>query len=590
VADRTIVLATNKRHAVRGLTVVNPQEFSAYQEDNDELTYVVDMSSYLDGATISSVTRTPSGVTVSNTSNTTSRLTQRLKGFGYVDFKVTTSSGDVEEFRIGIVPRAGSSFFLETIASVPQNTAQLYNVVQDVNASNIDSGIAWVRTQGYYAVGDGGGALYKRVYTTPSHGAYITSNSATAYWELAEFPYNVRAAGAKGDGVTNDRAAIQAVIDLAASGGGEEIHVPAGTYAIASSLTLKNGAMLRGVGEESEILWAGSTGAVITSASAAVLVSAGLVNLKIDAVAATKIIELYGPYKCTLSELHLKGTSATAVAIDIRADSSAGTNPAGNRNAAFNTVANILHDGTCGTFVRLIGLAGTPQVVTLNTLHDLSATDVKVVGIDLAEWCDNNFFSGVCRVSLTANNAIGVYHTSAHASNNLGVYANNFDLLAVDTFGSLTGRVGIKMNYTKFNVVSFYFNEPIAEGGSLVTTSNSLSYDIGQIVASSNFYERIVRGRATYEHDSNHLRLLSVDGTKDWGINVDSATGNLRVTRVSGSGVATLSNLQVVASVGFNNTSPVAKQTVTGSRGGNAALQSLLTALANYGLITDSSS
>lgn len=34
--------------------------------------------------------------------------------------------------------------------------------------------------------------------------------------------------------------------------------------------------------------------------------------------------------------------------------------------------------------------------------------------------------------------------------------------------------------------------------------------------------------------------------------------------------------------------SPVSKQTVTGSRGGNAALASLLTALATYGLIIDS--
>jgi hypothetical protein len=42
--------------------------------------------------------------------------------------------------------------------------------------------------------------------------------------------------------------------------------------------------------------------------------------------------------------------------------------------------------------------------------------------------------------------------------------------------------------------------------------------------------------------------------------------------------------------VGFNNTSPIAKPTVTGSRGSNAALASLLTALANYGLITDSTS
>ena len=35
---------------------------------------------------------------------------------------------------------------------------------------------------------------------------------------------------------------------------------------------------------------------------------------------------------------------------------------------------------------------------------------------------------------------------------------------------------------------------------------------------------------------------------------------------------------------------PIAKPTVTGSRGANAALASLLTALANLGLITDSTS
>lgn len=40
---------------------------------------------------------------------------------------------------------------------------------------------------------------------------------------------------------------------------------------------------------------------------------------------------------------------------------------------------------------------------------------------------------------------------------------------------------------------------------------------------------------------------------------------------------------------GFFAAAPVAKPTVTGSRGGNAALASLLTALANLGLITDSS-
>lgn len=44
------------------------------------------------------------------------------------------------------------------------------------------------------------------------------------------------------------------------------------------------------------------------------------------------------------------------------------------------------------------------------------------------------------------------------------------------------------------------------------------------------------------------------------------------------------------AELGFFGTTPQAKPTVTGSKGSNAALTSLLTALAGYGLITDSSS
>lgn len=40
--------------------------------------------------------------------------------------------------------------------------------------------------------------------------------------------------------------------------------------------------------------------------------------------------------------------------------------------------------------------------------------------------------------------------------------------------------------------------------------------------------------------------------------------------------------------LGFNNTVPIAKPTVTGSKGSNAALASLMTALSSYGLVTDS--
>lgn len=54
--------------------------------------------------------------------------------------------------------------------------------------------------------------------------------------------------------------------------------------------------------------------------------------------------------------------------------------------------------------------------------------------------------------------------------------------------------------------------------------------------------------------------------------------------------VTCATTLKVTGNIGFYNTSPAAKPTVTGSRGGNAALASLLTALAGLGLLTDSTS
>lgn len=47
-------------------------------------------------------------------------------------------------------------------------------------------------------------------------------------------------------------------------------------------------------------------------------------------------------------------------------------------------------------------------------------------------------------------------------------------------------------------------------------------------------------------------------------------------------------NLIINGAVGFNGATPLTKPTITGSKGANAALASLITALASYGLITDS--
>lgn len=53
--------------------------------------------------------------------------------------------------------------------------------------------------------------------------------------------------------------------------------------------------------------------------------------------------------------------------------------------------------------------------------------------------------------------------------------------------------------------------------------------------------------------------------------------------------ISSVGDTKINGKSGFNGTAPIAKPTVTGSKGANAALASLLTALASYGLLVDSS-
>ena len=82
---------------------------------------------------------------------------------------------------------------------------------------------------------------------------------------------------------------------------------------------------------------------------------------------------------------------------------------------------------------------------------------------------------------------------------------------------------------------------------------------------------------------------LGSGGATAWVL-YDQVAADSPVTVVSGVGgaITIARNTKFTGTTGFNNTNPIAKPTVTGAKGSNAALASLLTALANYGLITDS--
>jgi hypothetical protein len=80
---------------------------------------------------------------------------------------------------------------------------------------------------------------------------------------------------------------------------------------------------------------------------------------------------------------------------------------------------------------------------------------------------------------------------------------------------------------------------------------------------------------------------------------VNAASGQFVNLAIAGASRFQVNNTQTVigtelyhtgSKAGFYNTTPISKPTVTGSRGGNAAVASLLTGLAALGLVTDSSS
>ena len=75
-------------------------------------------------------------------------------------------------------------------------------------------------------------------------------------------PYNVKRYGATGDGSTNDRAALQAAIDVAEAAGGGAVFLPEGTYRITATLTVPNKVSIYGVGGEASVISALSCNAL----------------------------------------------------------------------------------------------------------------------------------------------------------------------------------------------------------------------------------------------------------------------------------------------------------------------------------------
>ena len=291
-----------------------------------------------------------------------------------------------------------------------------------------------------------------------------TDNGAAS---ISKINSNFIAADTLGGTVVNysDYASLQAAINDAATTKCN-VWLPYNTVVpIPSTLYLMNN--VRIIGNGSTLQWTGSAGSPMISnyTTGSLLFQSGMENIFLDTNTSNQpnvILDLHSPLECKFKDITYLNGSATLTVLQIRCDVAV-LNWESNCNAAYNIFDNITgyygtYAATCGYGVVLQGTASPYGFITLNEFKDFEFPDCRVMGYSLVQWCDDNVFTGVHRVELNANNAVGItFNSSSTPSVDVGVYNNPFSLFAPDIFGAYTGRLGVVINNCQSVIIENLF-------------------------------------------------------------------------------------------------------------------------------------
>lgn len=247
------------------------------------------------------------------------------------------------------------------------------------------------------------------------------------------------------------------------------------------------------------------------------------------------------------------------------------------------------------------GMGTTPMIGIRLTIGN-SATDPAygIRGMSCVAAATYTSDSAQLLYAQTNNANLGVSSTKTHSAIVMGV-ASSVSLTS--TFaGTQSGPV-----YGIYSALTGAAGAAGTVSGSAYVYTSAISFQAGTTVWSTiyGYYQATwdsaaMNGNTVANAYGIYLCSISAGTTQNYAIYTNAGKvrfGDNVLIGTSTDGMTANGSLAIAqdlahrgTKVGFYNTTPVTKPTVTGSRGGNAALASLLTALAGEGLITNSTS
>lgn len=408
----------------------------------------------------------------------------------------------------------------------------------------------------------------------------------------------------------NSGPAIQAAIDYVSAAGGGTVIIPFSTIRTDIPITITSkGVKLKGLGAGfysstaiapvTELVYYGPAGqTVLTLSSVSGASNNKITDCSIDGIAvngnslASKCVQVNSVNNCFFN-MSAKGATTTQVEFNTVATL------ADARDSQHNHIEYIRVRATGSSNGIVFDSSNTGTNISMNTMKYLYAYHENGTGILFGN-TDNN---DVDRLSVyrTSGTGIGVIFGSGNGTTVRPARANVFRCFGPGDGGTLAKGTTYSSEPSGPNFIEYIDKEnaapdPVIDTGALLSWGSNKNATFYKGFAFTGFGDSHASATnavndsintlapvSIYGNNGKHMRLHN-GATGVWSINVAASGGDLRIQKVGSSGGISLPS----ANMGFNGATPIAKPTITGSKGANAALTSLLTQLAAYGLITDS--